>query len=83
MWGQEQSAKPRNFKIYVVKSIDGVVHIEETFTTGIREFVDIPINEARRTIERRIKNGECNRYYIATDDKSIAEQYCLKFLLKY
>ena len=78
MWGQERTIKTGNFRIYVVKSIDGVVHIEETFTTGIREFVCVPINEAKRTIERKIKKGEDNGYYMATDDESVATQYNLR-----
>lgn len=80
MWGQERTKRTGNFAIYVVKSLDGIVHIEETFITGVREFVSVPINEAKRTIERKIKKGEGNGYYLATDDESVAAQYDLRLL---
>lgn len=80
MWGQEQNTKPRNFKIFVVKSIDGVVDkIEGTYLTGIREFVFVPINEAKRSAEK-LGNG----HFIATDDLEIAQQYGLRLIqIKY
>lgn len=80
MWGQERTKQTGNFRIYVVKSLDEVVNVEETFTTGVREFVYVPINEAKRTIERKIKKEEGNGYYIATDDESVAAQYNLRLL---
>lgn len=80
MWRQEQNIKSKNFKIFVVSSIDGVVNIAETFTTGVRDFVEVPINEAINEIERRRKKEKVgNSYYIATDDASIFEQYKEKY----
>lgn len=77
MWGQEQNTKWRNFRIFIV-SINGI--IRDTYITGVRDFIYVPVNEALRAIERRIKNGEGNGYYIATDDKDIAEQYGIKLI---
>ena len=78
MWGQERTIKTGNFRIYVVRTIDDTV--EETYSTGVREFVSVPLNEATRTIERKIKKGEGNGHYLATDDSGIAEQYGIKLI---
>ncbi|MBS3113551.1 hypothetical protein J4448_00455 [Candidatus Woesearchaeota archaeon] len=81
MWGQEQNTKQRNLRIFIV-SIDGV--IRDTYKTGVRDFIYVPFNEARRAIERKIKEGEGNGYYLATDDQTIAKEYNLKLLeIKY
>ena len=73
MYSSEPTAKSKTFKIFVVRSIDDKV--EEVYTTGVRDFVFVPIKEAKRTIE---KNG--HGYYMATDDKGVAEQYGIKLI---
>mgnify|MGYP001579245040 CR=1 FL=1 len=74
-WDNTQASKPTNFKIFVV-TIDGIVEkIEATYITGVRDFVVVPLNEARRVVE---KLGDS--YCIATDDESVAEQYGIKLI---
>ena len=73
MWRQVKSIEDKTFKIFVVSTIDLV--IKETFISGPRDLVYVPINEAKRYIER---NG--NGFFIATDDSGIAQQYELKLL---
>ena len=73
MWRQVNDIKEENFKIFVVRSLDDVV--ERTYVAGPRDLVYVPINEAKRYIER---NG--NGFFIATDDSGIAKQYELKLL---
>ena len=75
MWGVERIPKPRDFKIFVVRSIDDT--IELTYSTGVRDFVYVPLNQARRAVER-LQNG----HYIATDDADIARQYGLNLIKK-
>lgn len=69
--------KPGYFRVYVV-SIDGAV--EETFLTAIRDFVTVPLSQARLEIERRERKYDGVKYEIATDDSGIAEQYGIKLI---
>ncbi len=70
---QNNSRKGDNFSIFVVSSIDDV--IRETYITGVRDFVFVPVNEARRAVA---KLG--NNHYIATDNPEIAKEYGIKLL---
>lgn len=73
MWGVEHKPKPRDFKIFVVRSINGIDEILETYSTGVREFAFVPLRQAEKFLE-----GRLNGYYIATDDAEIAAQYGIK-----
>ncbi|MBI4451868.1 hypothetical protein HY637_00425 [Candidatus Woesearchaeota archaeon] len=66
---------PKNdaFRIYVVCSIDDTVL--ETYLTGFRDFIFVPLNEARRSLSR-LGNG----YYAATDNPEIAKEFNLRLL---
>ncbi len=76
MWKQKASdqsvEKSVEFRIYVVSSIDEKVQF--TYKTGVRDFIGVPISEARRETE---KNKNC---YLATDDEIVAKEYNLKLL---
>ncbi len=72
MFGQNNSRKDENFNIFVVSSIIDDV-IRETYVTGVRDFVFVPVNEARRAVARL-----GNNYYIATDNPEIAKEYKIK-----
>lgn len=76
----KQTIKSKNFRIFVAKSIDGILNVEETFTTGVRDFIEVPITQALYEIKRRQKNEKSNNEYcIATDDPSVVEQYRDKY----
>ena len=72
MWNQNESRKA-DFRIFVVRTLDDAVR--ELYTTGIKEYIFVPINEATRAVER-LGNG----HYIATDDPYIAENCNLKLI---
>lgn len=72
MFGQVNPRKDENFSIFVVSSIIDDV-IRETYVTGVRDFVFVPVNEARRAVARL-----GNNYYIATDNPEIAKEYKIK-----
>ena len=78
MFGQSFQKKEENIKIHVVRSIDDV--IVKTFTTGVRDFVHVPIGEAQGFI-RYNKFGP--DHYIATKDKDIAEEYGLRTIKEF
>ena len=71
MFGNSASRKDKNFSIFVVSSIDDAV--KETYKTGIRDCVYVPLNEARRSLNR-LGNG----HYLATDNPEIAKEYGIK-----
>lgn len=64
--------KLEKFNIFVVRTIDNF--IEKPFVTDVKDFVSVPIGEAKRYIGKR---EDC---YIATDIQEIANQYGIKFL---
>ena len=73
-WDTPRSSSSAIFRIYVVRSIDDT--IQYTYTTGVRDFVAVPVAEAKRALEKR--NGS----YIATDEPTIAKEYNLKLIEK-
>lgn len=82
---ENNSRKDENFRIFVVRTIDSIIEnkssgIEivenETYTTGVKDYVSVQINEARRTADRLGKEG----YDVATDNPEIAKEYNLKLI---
>ena len=73
-WNTQRSSSSVIFRIYVVRSIDDTIQF--TYTTGVRDFVAVPVAEAKRALEK----GNC--YYIATDEPSIAKEYNLRLIEK-
>ncbi len=72
MWNQNQSSKA-DFRIFVVRALDDAVR--EIYTTGIKDYIFVPISEATRAVER-LGNG----HYIATDDPYVAQQCNLRLI---
>lgn len=70
---QNNGRNDDNFRIFVVRTIDGI--IAETYITGVKDFIFVQISEAERALKRL-----CNRYYIATDNSEISVLYDIKLI---
>ena len=69
---QNNSRKNGNFRIFVVRTIDDFV--ENTFMTGVSDFIFVPVNEAKRYAGKR---EDC---YIATDNEEISQKYGIQLI---
>ena len=79
MFAQNNSKTDENFKIFVIRNkiesgtnIDDFV--EKIFLTGVRDYVFVPLIEARRYCSTR------ENCYVATDNEEISQKYGIKLL---
>lgn len=73
-WENIASSMSEVSKVFVVRTIDDP--LVQTFSTHTRDFIAVPVNEARREID---KLGDINAY-IVTDCPEIAKQYGFKLV---
>lgn len=79
MLGNEIKKNIEGFRIHVVKSRETSVDMlvctaVETYVTGVRDCINVPLNEARRAVDRLGPGHE-----IVTDDEAISKEFEIKY----